>query len=165
MNLVRRVLPYPLLFLALLGMWLLITQSLSAGQLLLGAVVAFGGCWVMVALAPPHTRPHRPLAVARLAGRVFVDVFRSNLAVGSIILGNEDRRTHAGFMSMRLELTDPYGLAILAIILTCTPGTQWVRFDPAQGILMLHVLDLVDDKEWVRTIKGRYESLLMEIFE
>ncbi|GLK70933.1 Na+/H+ antiporter subunit E [Ancylobacter dichloromethanicus] len=165
MKLLRRVLPYPLLFLALLAMWLLMAQSLSAGQLLLGALAALGGCWMMVALDPPAARLRRPAAAARLAGRVFLDVFRSNLAVGSIILGNEDRRTHAGFMSLRLDLTSPYGLAILAIILTCTPGTQWVRHDPSRRILMLHVLDLVDDKEWVRTIKERYEGLLMEIFE
>ena len=29
----------------------------------------------------------------------------------------------------------------------------------------MHVLDLVDEETWVRTIKGRYERLLMEIFE
>ncbi|WP_421700317.1 Na+/H+ antiporter subunit E [Ancylobacter sp.] len=165
MNGLRRVIPYPLLFLALLVMWLLMTQSLSLGQLLLGAVVALGGCWAMTALDPPPARLRRPAAAARLAGRVFVDVFRSNVAVGSIILGNEDRRTHAGFMRLKLDLKSPYGLAILAIVLTCTPGTQWVRYDPATGLLLLHVLDLVDDKEWVRTIKGRYEGLLMEIFE
>lgn len=163
--LIKRILPHPLLFLALLAMWLLMTQSLSPGQFLLGAVVAFGGCWTMVALDPPPARLRRPVAAIRLAGRVFVDVFRSNLAVGSIVLGHEDRRTHSGFMSLRLDLTSPYGLAVLAIILTCTPGTQWVRYDPSRRVLLLHVLDLVDDREWVRTIKGRYEGLLMEIFE
>jgi len=30
--------------------------------------------------------------------------------------------------------------------------------------LTIHVLDLVDETEWVRTIKGRYERLLLEIF-
>ena len=30
---------------------------------------------------------------------------------------------------------------------------------------MIHVLDLIDESEWVRTIKGRYERLLLEIFE
>lgn len=165
MNLLRKILPHPLLFLALLAMWLLLMQSLSAGQLLLGSIVAFGGCWVMVALDPPPARLRRPRAIARLAGRVFLDVFRSNLAVGRIILGGAERRTHAGFMSLRLDLTNSYGLAVLAIVLTCTPGTQWVHYDPARRVLMLHVLDLVDEKEWVRIIKQRYESLLMEIFQ
>jgi multicomponent K+:H+ antiporter subunit E len=30
---------------------------------------------------------------------------------------------------------------------------------------MIHVLDLIDEGEWVQTIKGRYERLLLEIFE
>ena len=165
MTALKRVLPYPLLFLALLAMWLLLMQSLSPGQILLGTIVAFGGCWLMVALDPPPTGLRRTVAAMRLAGRVFVDVFRSNVAVGSIILGNDERRTHAGFMSLRLDLTNRYGLAILAIVMTCTPGTQWVHYDPASRVLMLHVLDLVDEKQWARIIKQRYEFLLMEIFE
>ena len=39
------------------------------------------------------------------------------------------------------------------------------RYDPDSGILLIHVLDLVDKDEWVALIKNRYEALLMEIFE
>lgn len=163
--LIKRVIPYPFMFLTLLVMWLLLNQSVTTGAVLFGALVAFGGCWAMVALKPEPVRIRRPIAIARLSWRVFIDVFRSNLAVGTIILGNADRRTHSGFMRIRLDLTNRYGLGVLAVIVTCTPGTTWVHYDPKQGTLMLHVLDLVDHKEWVRTIKQRYESLLMEIFE
>jgi multicomponent K+:H+ antiporter subunit E len=31
--------------------------------------------------------------------------------------------------------------------------------------LIIHVLDLVDESDWIRTIKTRYEKLLLEIFE
>jgi multicomponent K+:H+ antiporter subunit E len=31
--------------------------------------------------------------------------------------------------------------------------------------VLLHVLDVVDEDEWVRTVKHNYERLLMEIFE
>ena len=53
----------------------------------------------------------------------------------------------------------------LALIVTATPGTLWVDFDRRRGTLLLHVLDLVDEESWIQLIKGRYESLLMEIFE
>ena len=43
--------------------------------------------------------------------------------------------------------------------------TAWVEYDPDSGILLIHVLDLVDKDEWVALIKNRYEALLMEIFE
>jgi multicomponent K+:H+ antiporter subunit E len=63
-----------------------------------------------------------------------------------------------------LELRDPYGLAALACIITSTPGTLWVDFNEASGILTIHVLDLVNESEWVGLIKERYERRLMEIF-
>lgn len=165
MSALRRILPYPLLFVALLAMWMLLQQSLSPGQFILGTVVAFGGTWAMVALQPTPTRIRRTSAALRLAGRVFVDVFRSNLAVGTIIVGGPHRRTHSGFMTLRLDLSNRYGLAVLAIVMTCTPGTLWVHYDPVRRTLLLHVLDLVDEKQWARLIKLRYESLLLEIFE
>ena len=67
-------------------------------------------------------------------------------------------------MDIPLELRDPYGLATLACIITSTPGTVWVDFNETSGILTIHVLDLIDTTEWVRTIKGRYEGPLLEIF-
>ncbi|MDQ0509618.1 Na+/H+ antiporter subunit E [Ancylobacter amanitiformis] len=164
---IRRVLPHPFLFVALLVMWLMLNQSLAPGTFVFGALVAFGGSWAMVALDPPRARLRlsRLPPALRLAGRVLVDVFRSNLAVARIILGGAERRTHSGFMTLRLDLTDRYGLAVLAIIMTCTPGTQWVHYDPARGTLLLHVLDLVDERQWANLIKQRYETLLREIFE
>ena len=32
-------------------------------------------------------------------------------------------------------------------------------------MLMIHVLDLIDEGVWIEIIKGRYERLLLEIFE
>ena len=62
-------------------------------------------------------------------------------------------------------MRDPYGLAALACIITATPGTLWVKYNSADNTMLLHVLDLIDEEEWVRIIKGRYEKRLMEIFE
>lgn len=160
-----RILPHPKLFLALLAMWLLMNQSLSPGQFLLGALVAFGGSWAMVALDPPVVRIRGPRAIVTLAWRIFIDVFKSNLAVARIILRGRERDRNAGFMTLKLDLRNPYGLAILSIALTCTPGTLWVNYNSATGELLLHVLDLVDEQEWADLIKGRYETLLMEIFQ
>ncbi|CUU20945.1 Na H antiporter subunit E CDS [Bradyrhizobium sp.] len=68
-------------------------------------------------------------------------------------------------MNVPLDMRNPYGLALLACIITSSPGTLWVNFDAQKGLLMIHVLDLVDEAEWIRTIKQRYERHLLEIFE
>lgn len=159
-----RLLPFPIASASLLLLWLLLNQSLSLGHLLLGVMVAAMGGLALAALQPPKARPRRLGAICRLAALVLADIARSNIAVARIILGLERRRWISGFVEIPLELRDPYGLATLACIITSTPGTLWVDFDPARGTLTIHVLDLVDKTEWVRTIKGRYERLLLEIF-
>ena len=158
-----RLLPFPIASASLLVLWLLLNQSLSLGHILLGGAVALVGGWALSALDPPRARPRRLGLLFRLAVLVVADIVRSNVAVAGIILGFERRRT-SGFVEIPLELRDPYGLAMLACIITSTPGTLWVDFNEASGTLTIHVLDLVDQTEWVRTIKGRYERLLLEIF-
>jgi multicomponent K+:H+ antiporter subunit E len=158
-----RLLPFPIASVSLLVLWLLLNQSLSLGHILLGGAVALVAGWGLSALDPPRARPRRLGVLFRLAVLVVADIVRSNVAVALIILGFERRRT-SGFVEIALELRDPYGLAMLACIITSTPGTLWVDFNEASGTLTIHVLDLVDKTEWVRTIKGRYERLLLEIF-
>lgn len=159
-----RVLPYPLLTVALLLMWLSLT-SFSLAQLLLGTVVAAGASRAMMALQPSKPRLRRWQLIPFLAGRVVLDILRSNVAVASIILQGRHRERVSGFVAIPLELRDKTGLAVLACIVTSTPGTAWVDYAADSGILLIHVLDLIEEEEWVALIKGRYEALLMEIFE
>jgi multicomponent K+:H+ antiporter subunit E len=79
-------------------------------------------------------------------------------------MGRSKRQRKPGFVEIPLDLRNPYGLAALACIITATPGTLWVGFDQKRGLLTMHILDLIDEKTWVRTIKGRYEQPLLEIF-
>ena len=159
------LLPHPLLSAALLVLWLLLNQTMSLGHILLGSAVALGGGWALRALRPPNARIGRPGAILRLCALVFADIVRSNIAVARIVLGLGGQERTSGFVNIPLDLRDPYGLAALACIITSTPGTLWVKHDGATGMLTLHVLDLIDESDWLRTIKGRYERPLLEIFE
>jgi multicomponent K+:H+ antiporter subunit E len=154
------------LFFLLLGLWLVLNESLWLGHVLLGAALALAGVLVFARLEPPATlmRSH-PGVVLRLIGRLFADIARSNFAVACIVLGLHAKQRNAGFLTLPLELRHPAGLAVIACIITATPGTSWVRYDGAQNIVTIHVLDLVDDAAWIRSFKERYERLLMEIFE
>ena len=160
-----RLLPFPLLSAAILALWLLLNQTVSLGHVLLGGIVALVGSWALTLLEPPKARIRRPGVILRLFFSVLVDILRSNIAVARIVLGLGARERSSGFVHIPLDLRDPYGLAVLACIITATPGTLWASFNPATGMLMIHVLDLIDKREWVETIKNRYERPLREIFE
>lgn len=161
----RRVVPSPLMSGALFVLWLLLNQSISPGHILLAVTVALVGGWMLTALELPDARLRRPTAMLRLTGRVVADIVRSNIAVGRIVLGLRGPARRPGLVDIPLQLRDPYALAALACIITATPGTLWVGFDAVSGTLTIHVLDLTDEREWIDTIKIRYERMLMEIFE
>lgn len=155
----------PRLPVALLGAWLLLNDSASAGTVALGVVFALLITAAIARLRPLPAWPRRLHVAIGLIGRVLLDIVRSNFAVGGIILGASKRQPTIGFMEIPLDMRDPHGLAMLSIIITGTPGTVWARHDPESNVLTLHVLDLKDEAGWTRTIKHRYERPLMEIFE
>jgi multicomponent K+:H+ antiporter subunit E len=159
-----RVLPYPVLTAALLLMWMLLT-SFSPGQFLLGGVIAAAASRAMAALHPSKPRLRRWQVIPKLLGIVVLDILRSNIAVASLILQGGGRDRMSGFVAIPLDLRDSTGLAVLACIVTSTPGTAWVEYAHDTGVLLIHVLDLKEEEEWVTLIKNRYEALLMEIFE
>lgn len=158
-----RWLPYPILSVLLLITWLLLNQSLSLAHILLGGMLSVVGPWFLLRLDTPRLTVKRPLSILQLASEIVVDIARSNYRVARLVLRDKPGRT-PGFVRIPLRLQSQYGLAVLACIITATPGTTWVAYDPARHILVIHVLDLVDD-DWGEIIKTRYERLLMEIFE
>lgn len=158
------LLPYPLLWVSLTIMWLLL-NSFSAGHVLLGALVALVACWAMASLRPSKPRLKGWYLLPRLLVIVLYDIIRSNIAVASIILFGKKRGHRSAFMTVKLELKSPTALSLLAVVLTATPGSAWVEYESRESTLLLHVLDLIDEDEWRDLIKNRYEKLLLEIFE
>ena len=99
----------------------------------------------------------------RLGGILAWDILRSNIAVAWAIVSRHPRTP--GFVEIPLELQDRNGLALLAIMVTATPGTAWIEYRAKTGTLLIHAFDMVEEGHWRDLIKNRYEALLMEIFE
>jgi multicomponent K+:H+ antiporter subunit E len=148
-----RWLPHPWIALWLLVAWLLLQQSLAASTVVLGIVLALVLSRAVGRLDLPRVRVRGLAVLPMLLVRVTGDIVRSNIAVARIIVSPKPRFT-SGFVTIPLEVTHPYALALLACIITATPGTIWV----------IHVLDLVDEASWIAHIKRRYEQPLLGIF-
>ena len=161
----KRWLPYPAMTAFILGAWLLLNQSLAPAQLLLGSIFAVALSALMRPLDLPSVKIHNHRLILVLAARVAWDILRSNLAVAKIILGGPRREVRSGFVQVPLQLTNGYGLAVLACIITSTPGTIWMSYDDKERVLLIQVFDLVDESIWIRTVTERYERPLREIFE
>ncbi|HRO15181.1 MAG TPA: Na+/H+ antiporter subunit E [Paracoccus sp. (in: a-proteobacteria)] len=145
--------------------WLLLA-GFSTGNLILGLAVGWGATVAAGQLDLPRSPVRNWWALIRLIGIVAVDIVKSNIGVAGIILaGPGVASERSGFLELTMTLRNPNALAVLAIIITATPGTAWLEYHPATGRLLLHVLDLRDPEAWGRIIHGHYEALLKEAFE
>ena len=158
-----RWLPHPWFALWLLVAWLLLQQSLAASTIVLGIVLALALSWALGKLDLPRVHVRSLGTLLMLLAQVFGDIIRSNIAVARIIVSPKPRFT-SGFVTIPLEITSPYALALLACIITATPGTIWVSHDSLRRVLVIHVLDVVDETIWIAHIKRRYEQPLLRIF-
>jgi multicomponent K+:H+ antiporter subunit E len=157
--------PYPLFSLGLAATWLLVNVTAAPAHVVLGLVLGLLGGLILARLQPPDGRVRlRAAALVGLLWLFFLDIVRSNFAVLRIVFHPRIRGRTSGFLSLPLELRHPGGLAILACIITATPGTSWARYDAAKNVLTIHVLDLIDEQAWIAQFKDRYERRLMEIF-
>ena len=161
----RHILPHPILTVFLIIFWLILQQSVTPGQFILGTLIGIltGLLTHRLGLEKPSLR--HPLRLPALMATVALDSARSTDAVAWRALTQKPDMLRSGFIHVPLKTRDRTVLAFLSMILTATPGTVWVEFDEERGELLLHVLDLVDEAHWVDIISNRYEKRLMEIFQ
>lgn len=158
--------PLPLTSVLLFLTWLLINQSVSAGQLLLAAVMAVSLPLLFRSLQPLGDPViYKPVAMFNLLAMAMVEIIRSCFNVSRIIMFKKSNGIKSQFIRIPLDLTNSYGLALLSCLINSTPGTVWVEIMPDANELSLHVFDLHDEQWWIDTIKTRYERPLMIIFE
>ena len=161
----RRLVASPSLSIALLVLWLLLAQSLTAGTILVGLGLALFWGALAARFDTGGRPPRRPMVMAKLFVRVVADMLRSNAEVVWTVLTRPARGSRSDFVHIPLELKDPNGLAVLAAIVTFTPGTAWGELSVDKRTLLIHIFEVDDEARVIAAIKDRYERPLREIFE
>ena len=167
-GLLRRLLPRPWTVLWLWLAWLLLNQSLEPGHLLLGLALA-------LVCAPFATRGRGAPATQRSAARrlatalglaaiVTWDIVVANVQVAMLILGRPGS-LRSRFVWVTLDVERPRSIALLAGIITMTPGTVSAELSDDRRHLLVHALDVADPDALVAQIKSRYEARIKETFE
>ena len=161
----KRWLPSPPLSIALFVVWLLLNQSTDAATLLLAAVMAVAVPLLTRSLRPAAVRMRRPGVAFMLVARVAFDMTESACMVARILLTCRTAEIRSAFVRVPLQMRDPNGLAVLAMILCLTPGTAWAELSLDSSMLLIHVFDVADEAVFIAQVQQRYERPLMEIYE
>lgn len=162
---VKRVIPRPLLTLALAAVWLLLLNDFSAGALVLGLLLGLLIPYFTHRFWPGAPALRRPLKILAYGLVVLWDIVVANVQVALLVLFRSNEEMKPAFISIPLEIRSPEAIAVLAGTITMTPGTVSSDVSSDQKSLLVHCLDAPDPEAILRDIKDRYEARLKEIFE
>ncbi|WP_080868011.1 Na+/H+ antiporter subunit E [Agrobacterium tumefaciens] len=105
------MLPYPVLTLFLLVMWLLL-NGFTLGHLVLGTFVAVTSSWAMATLRLDKPKLRKWYLPPKLFAIVMIDILRSNIAVCVVILRGRPQGHRPAFITIPLELKDSNDLIV-----------------------------------------------------
>ncbi len=158
----RRWFPYPHLSLLLALSWVLLQANVAPLTLL--AAVFLG--WAIPRLAAPvlgKAQRVRWWAALRLLVVVLWDIVVANVTLARATLDLRFR-PRSRWLELPLRSQNERLNALLASIITMTPGTLSASFDPARRVLLVHQLDCPDEAAAVRQMDERYQQALLRVF-
>jgi len=161
---VKRLLRFPVLSAVLAAAWIALAGGFSVQHVLLAVILA-----IAIPLVAAPFLDHLPgvasvRAALRLVLTVTWDIVLANIAVARLVLGPANRLRPV-FVEVPLALTHPQSIALLASIVTMTPGTVSAELAHDGRTLVVHALDCDDAGKLILDIKQRYEQPLLEIFQ
>ncbi|MFV0361444.1 Na+/H+ antiporter subunit E [Tropicimonas sp.] len=161
----NRVFPHPQLTAFLLVIWLLLVNTVTVGNVVLGTVLGIAIPGITQPFWPNRPRIDHPFKALIYIVIVLWDICVANVVVAGIILFKSNRNTHSHWIVVPLDVRSPEAITILAGTITMTPGTVTAMLSADARYLLVHCLH-TDDPDGVRDeIKQRYERRLKEIFE
>jgi multicomponent K+:H+ antiporter subunit E len=155
--------PYPVMS-ALIGVsWLVLQGSVSASNALTALLLGWLLPRLLGAFIGDAWPRRRVTVVLRLLAVLLWDIVSANIAVAWLVLWPRARPQPA-WLVVPLQLRSPRAMAMLASIISITPGTVSCVVDEERFEVLVHALDCDDARAMVDGIKTRYEALLLEIF-
>lgn len=158
-----RLFPMPFHSVMLFVVWLLLNNSVSAGQMVLAAFFAITIPWLVKDMRDEHPKIRRPFLAIRYVLMVMKDIVVANIEVALLIIG-PIKKLQPGFVAVPINMTSELGITVLASTVSLTPGTVSAEVSKDKNWLYIHALHLGDESALIDEIKSRYEAPIKEIF-
>lgn len=155
-------LPMPFHSLLLFVVWLLMNNSISPGQIVLGWFFAITIPLLVNGMRDEHPKLKKPWLAVRYFAMVLKDIFVANIQVAALVLGPL-RKLQPGFVAVPIDLSSDVGITVLASTVSLTPGTVSVEVSEDKQWLYVHALHLENEQDLINEIQQRYQRPIKEI--
>lgn len=146
-------------------LWAAITGGFALPNLLLGAAL---GALVTLLLRDRGATPgalRRLRAALALAGVFFYELMVSALRVARLVVAPDlDARLKPAIVAFPLSVTRDAEIALLANLITLTPGTLSVDVSDDKRFLFVHALTVADRDALIAEIANGFEARIKAVF-
>lgn len=142
--------------------WLLLQQAVDPGNVLTAVVLGWLVPRAVSGFLGASARPRAWGKACHLFLVVLRDIVMSNISVAKLVL-NPAAQPVPAWVKVPLRVQEPVAQALLASIITMTPGTVSAVVDEEAGCIWVHALDCSDAQAVADDIDQRYQQPLMEI--
>jgi multicomponent K+:H+ antiporter subunit E len=164
MRALSRLVPHPLVSLAVGVSWLLLVNTLTLNAVVFATILGLLVPQLTRAYWPEAPSLRNPLRIVEYVLLVLWDICIANLQVARVILFVPNAALRPAWITVPLELRAPEAITLLAGTITMTPGTVSADLSACGRALLVHCLHAPDPDEVRDQIKSRYEARLKEIF-
>lgn len=161
-SLLQRWFPHPFVSVIVAMSWVMLAHNMEVSTLLMAIFLAI---LIPRVVAPfiDYTPNIRWIPAMRLFWVVVWDIIVANIKVAILVLG-PTKNLHPKWFRVPLDTEHEEVNALLAMIITTTPGTVSAGIDQDRGDILVHALSTDDEAAEIEVIKQRYERPLIEIF-
>lgn len=147
----------------LIAAWLAVTGSFTVPNSVLGLVLALISLWLVREHLAPRRVPLRPVRVLLLALLFFYELLKSAWTVAILVISPR-MDPKPGIFAYPLRLESDFEIALLANLITLTPGTLSVDVSDDRRTLYVHAIDCSDPEDTRRGIANGFERRIREAF-
>lgn len=161
----------PVLRIMLAAIWMTLQDSYTVATFAVGLLVATVTLLIFPAPIISFSRPWDGRGLfgfftwlyrfTLLVGYFILELIKSNWAVIRRVLAINPN-LKPGLLAMPLRATKPQQIALLASMITLTPGTLTVEVSADHRVIYIHALDATDQAEAL-LVPRRFETMIMEV--
>lgn len=143
--------------------WGFITGSFNLPNLILGFLLGSFGLWLIREQVGTIGYLERARKVASLALLFFYELVKSAIRVAWIVV-QPRMPLHPAIIAFPLTVDRDFEIALLANLITLTPGTLSVDVSADRKFLFVHAIDVLDPDALKRDIAEGFEKRILEAF-
>lgn len=158
----QRLIPHCFISAIVAGTWLVLAHQLDTYNIVVACLLGL----IIPKVTDPflaHVPQVRWQGTIQLFFTVLWDIIISNFVVAKLVLGSKENLSPKWFR-VPLDTQNEQVNALLAMIITTTPGTVSAGIDQERGDILVHALSTQNPDIDIQMIKNRYEKPLIHIF-